>query len=77
MNTPLPEKLEYTARFGTVFISDPKLDNIVISKNKDIFNSDETYLVRDCMEFAAWHAIHIHPRLDSFQGYDTIFVDII
>lgn len=29
-------------------------------------------LAAEVAEFAAWHAMVIHPNLNGFQGYDTL-----
>jgi hypothetical protein len=39
-------------------------------------NISDTHLVSDMMEIAAWHAIHIHPNLNGFQGYDCIRIEL-
>lgn len=27
-------------------------------------------------EFAAWHALHIHPHLNGFRGYDSLEFEV-
>lgn len=31
----------------------------------------------DFMEFGAWHCLQIRPKLNSFQGYDTVMYTYI
>lgn len=36
----------------------------------------DTHFAQDIGEFAAYHALHIHPCLNGFPGYDTIRYEI-
>lgn len=74
---PMNEKpFEHRCRWGTVFTGnrcdlkdgvDVKVDSWVNEST-----NREACIASDYVEFAAWHALCIHPHLNGFQGYDCI-----
>lgn len=66
---------EHRGSHGTILTAD-RCDfkgGVAVDKPKDI--TDENF-AQDMMEIAAWHAIHIHPNLNGFQGYDCVDITI-
>jgi hypothetical protein len=62
---------EHIGHYGTTLVAQ-RCDfkgGVVITRPKDITNEQ---CASDIIEIAAWHAIHIHPHLSGFSGYDNI-----
>ena len=62
----------YTSRHGTTFYSercDFKGGEVIYKLGKV---THPQLLMADAAEMMAFHAINIHPRLNGFQGYDTL-----
>jgi hypothetical protein len=67
---------EHRGHWGTVLTAD-RCDfagGVSVSKPKGI---TEKHLIQDMMEIAAWHAVHIHPHLNGFQGYDAFEITLV
>jgi hypothetical protein len=67
---------EHTGHYGTKLTAD-RCDfssGVVVDKPLDITTA---HLIQDMMEIAAWHAMHIHPHLNGFQGYDAFHITLI
>jgi hypothetical protein len=67
---------EHTGSHGTTLTAD-RCDfstGVVIDKPLDITTQ---HFAQDMMEIAAWHAIHIHPKLNGFQGYDVFQITLV
>lgn len=54
---------------GTLFKGTRNLSVVQVERPKGLPNHE---FAADCMEFGAWHALAIHPTLQSFQGYDCV-----
>lgn len=65
----------HTAHFGTTLEAERSDFKTGVTLTCPPGISDE-HLVSDVMEIAAWHAIHIHPRLNGFQGYDCVRISL-
>lgn len=72
--------IEYTARFGTVFKGPKDLDSLLIIRAKNYVDENkplsDIYFASDCLEFAGWHGVTVHPELNGFRGYDSIHIEL-
>lgn len=74
----------YTSRNGTTFRSTRGLGGgVTIKRVKRVglrarvkTSVREGLFIADCMEFAAMHAIQVHPTLNGFQGYDCLAINL-
>jgi hypothetical protein len=67
---------EHRGSHGTILTAD-RCDfrgDVIVDKPKDITYK---HFAQDMMEIAAWHAIHIHPKLNGFQGYDAFEITLV
>lgn len=66
---------EHTGHYGTSLKANrcDFKNGVVIRRPTGL--SHEQY-TSDLFEIAAWHAIHIHPKLNGFQGYDCIRIEL-
>jgi hypothetical protein len=62
---------EHTGHYGTTLRAD-RCDFVGGAKITTPEGNTEAQFASDMMEIGAWHAIHIHPRLNGFQGYDCL-----
>jgi len=63
--------IEHRCDNGTVFHAD-RADLQTGVTYASFYNVDTDDLASDFFQFGAWHAKAIHPKLDSFQGYDCV-----
>jgi hypothetical protein len=64
-------EIEYIAHHGTTFQSAKALGKITITRPERLADA---LFAADCIEFGGFHGTQIHPKLQSFQGYDCIAV---
>jgi len=65
------KSIEHMSRNGTVFKSErgDLRSGVMVVSSWDVGMGE---MCADFAEFAAWHALHIHPNLNGFGGYDAI-----
>lgn len=67
---------EHTGRYGTKLTADRCDFSTGVEVDKPL-NITMQHLIQDMMEIAAWHAMHVHPHLNGFQGYDAFEITLV
>lgn len=62
---------EHTGHYGTTLTAN-RCDFVGGAKITTPASTTEAQFASDMMEIGAWHAIHIHPHLNGFRGYDCL-----